>query len=152
MSRETLYIQNCRDSLEAIEMQRFFRNIVAGGYQQLIRTTEEILTHLQAGDTLTLTIYGHASLLHNSNYNLHLSERRIHSLLNFFQEYKNGALLPYLTENGNGQLRFITIPKGSNESAEKREEKGKTSSIYTLSACKERKIEIRSIKITPKKR
>lgn len=152
MSRETLYIQNCRDSLEANRMQKFFRNTVAGGYQQLIRTTEEILNYLQAGDTLTLTIYGHASLLHNSNYNLHLSERRIHTLLNFFQEYKNGALLPYLAKNGNGQLRFITIPKGSNESAEKREEKGKNSSIYTLSACKERKIEIRSIEISPAKR
>lgn len=151
MSRETLYLQNCKDSLEVNGMQTFFRQAVAGGYQQLIRTTEEILTHLQAGDTLTLTIYGHASLLHNSNYNLHLSERRIHSLLNFFQEYKNGALLPYFAENGNGQLRFITIPKGSNESAEKRVEKGEKSSIYTLSACKERKIEIQSIEIMPKR-
>lgn len=151
MDRDELFYQNCQDSAEVINMQKFFLQEVAGGYQQLIRSTEEIIQCLEAGDTLTLTIYGHASILHNSNYNLHLSERRIHSLLNFFREYRGGILLAYFEEGGNGQLRFVTVPKGSDASAEKRNEKRGKSGVYTLSACKERKIEVRSIEIAPKR-
>lgn len=151
MSRKEQFLSYQEDDHQKEEMERFFLYEVAGGYQQLIHLTEKMITYLQKGDTVQVAIYGFASKLHNSTYNLHLSERRIVSLYNFWRNYGNGVLVPYMS-SPQGQLQIKTFAKGSEESMESSLEPYVHNTIYSISASRARRIEIRSVEVRPKKK
>jgi len=77
--------------------------------------------------------------LHNSQYNKHLSSRRIVSLLNYLRKADGGVLLPYLTGEKPG-LRLQIHPEGAVSHAFETDEVRET--VFGLKAAKDRRIVI----------
>ena len=94
---------------------------------------------VESGDTIELVVSGFASPLHNSQYNKHLSSRRIVSLLNFLREADDGRLSPYLSGEKPG-LRLHVYPEGAVNHAFETDEVRET--VFGLRAAKDRKIVI----------
>ena len=94
---------------------------------------------VENGDTVNLVISGFASPLHNSDYNRHLSSRRIVSLLNYLREADDGRLSPYLSGEKPG-LRLQVYPEGALNHAFETDEVRET--VFGLRAAKDRKIVI----------
>jgi len=127
----------------------FFDKEVRAGAQQLEVAAKVMEQELVKGARIELAVKGYASPLAKSDYNLHLTLRRIASMQNFLRNYHDGALIPYLdnVSDEGGQLRIRKIPFG--------EEKANTTvsdqltdkrlSVYSPQAARERKIEILSI-------
>ena len=93
-------------------MEAFFDDSLAAcqtKVQQLLSFIEE---RLAQGQRVTLSIEGYASLLHSGDYNRHLSQRRIVSLLNELKAYKGGALCPFMERK---QLIIKELPYGSSK-------------------------------------
>ena len=90
---------------------------------------------------MELHIKGFASPLHEEVYNINLSKRRISSLINMINNFKNGALKEHLY---NGSLKIIELPFGENKSDKKVSDnpKDRKNSVYSKNAMLERKIEI----------
>lgn len=134
------------DSLTAVQqgMYAFMRDSVATGHDRMILLKNYIREALRNGETVELTVSGFASPLHNSDYNKHLSARRIVSLLNYLYKADNFALAPYLDGDKPG-LVIHTDPQGAVQhtfaSGETRE------TVYGLQAAKDRKIVISATKI-----
>lgn len=129
------------DSLAAVRqgMYAFMRDSVATGHDRVVLLKNYIREALQNGETVELTISGYASPLHNSEYNKHLSSRRIASLLNYLYKADNFALAPYLDGDRLG-LIIHTDPQGAVQHTFASEETRET--VYGLQAAKDRKIVI----------
>ncbi len=129
------------DSLAAVQqgMYAFLRDSVATGHDRILLLKRYIKEALRNGDTVELTVSGYASPLHNSDYNRHLSSRRIVSLLNYLYKADNFALAPYLDGDRPG-LIIHTDPQGAVQHAFATEETRET--VYGLQAAKDRKIVI----------
>ncbi len=121
------------------EMSAFMRDSIAGGYGRLLTLVRHLREALLAGDTVELLISGYASPLHNSDYNLHLSNRRIVSLLNYLQVAEGRFFIPYLNGSLPG-LRILTNPQGAVGPAFTTNDPRET--VYGLRAAMERKIVI----------
>ena len=134
------------DSLASVQqgMYAFLRDSVATGHDRMILLKRYIKEALQNGETVELTISGYASPLHNSDYNKHLSSRRIVSLLNYLYKADNFALAPYLDGDRPG-LTIHTDPQGAVQHTFASEEARET--VYGLQAAKDRKIVITAGKI-----
>ncbi|MEM9022921.1 MAG: DUF1573 domain-containing protein, partial [Bacteroidota bacterium] len=139
------------DKVEAAEanLEEFMLDYLDAGVDKLRLAANVLETALGNGTRIVLGVKGYASPLAKSDYNLNLTLRRISSLENYLDRYKNGLLRPYLNgtaENG-GKLTIKRIPYGetkadkgvSDELADQR------SSVYSREAALERKIEILSI-------
>ena len=87
------------------------------------------------------TLKGILSPLHDKNYNINLSKRRISSLINMVNNFKNGALKEYLD---NRSIKIVELPFGENRSDKKVSDnpKDRKNSVYSKNAMLERKIEI----------
>ena len=93
-------------------MESFFEDSLASCHskvQQLLSFVEE---RLAQGQRITLSIEGYASSLHSSDYNRHLSQRRIVSLLNELKAYNGGVLRRYIERK---QLIIKELPYGSSK-------------------------------------
>lgn len=131
------------------DIETFFTDYVDKGISDLEVFTKLLLAELKKGYQIELTIKGFASPLAKTDYNVHLTKRRIASLMNFLREYNNGEFIPYLdgnAENG-GRLFFVKIPFGeytasSNVSDNFHDQKN---SVYSRAAALERKIEIQTV-------
>ena len=125
-----------RQAAEA-EMSQFLRDSVATGYERLQRLTQYLREALTAGETVELTVSGYASPLHNSDYNLHLSSRRIFSLLNYLRQTDDSFFVPYLDGTKAGLVVHID-PQGAVNRSFQTEETRET--VYGVQAAKDRKI------------
>src|SRR5206468_262934 len=85
------------------EIFELFTQKVDKGYYDLVVFSSQLLTLLQAGNKLEITIKGFCSPLNYNAYNINLGYRRTASLRNYFFHYRDGILLPYLKD---GSLRF----------------------------------------------
>ncbi len=140
------YIKKSGEGLEGDEQRAamyavsaFMRDSVQSSYNRLLLLTKYLNEAVENGDTVALKIQGFASPLHNDQYNKHLSNRRIVSLLNFLKECEGGKLAPYLT----GQKRGIDIevrPEGAVQHSFESDEVRET--VFGLRAAKDRKIVI----------
>ncbi len=142
------YIHKSGEGLSGEEQRRamyavagFMCDSVQTGYARL-QLLQQYLTEAMAnGDTVDLVISGFASPLHNSEYNKHLSSRRIVSLLNYLKKADNGVLVPYITGKKSG-LRLYVYPEGAVNHSFETDEVRET--VFGLRAAKDRKIIIAS--------
>ena len=133
------------DKLDAQdEITDFFDLEVKEGASNLQKFTALMLDELVSGRKIILTVKGFASPLSKSDYNSNLTLRRISSIENFFNEFRDGVLLPYLK---NGQLKVKQQPFGEDKSAADVSDNvnDKRNSIYSKRAAFERRVEIISL-------
>ena len=117
----------------------FMRDSVQTGYARLLKLQQYLTEAMNNGDTVELVISGFASPLHNSEYNKHLSSRRIVSLLNYLQKADNNHLTPYITGEKSGLLLHV-YPEGAVNHSFETDEVRET--VFGLRAAKDRKIVI----------
>lgn len=134
------------DTLVGVQqsMLAFLRDSVDGSCHRLTEMLACLKEALLNGDTVTLSVCGFASPLHSSDYNLHLSSRRIVSFLNYLRKEDNGFFEPYMTGQKTGLILRTDArgaASGRSVSAAARE------TVYGLQAAKDRKITI-SVLIT----
>ena len=113
-----------------IEVEEFFEFTLKKNYNKLNSTLNYILQSLKDGNNMELHIKGYASPLHNKDYNINLSKRRISSLINMVNNFKNGSLKEYLY---NGRLKIIELPFGENRSDKRVSDnpKDRKNSVYS---------------------
>ncbi len=111
-----------------------------------------LLSKMENGEKIDISIRGYASALYNETYNYALSERRIETIINYMEKWNDGALKHYLNTLANDSLPFLNIKTMAMGKIESKSENPKNieerrKSIYTLDAMYERRIEIRLIEI-----
>lgn len=123
------------------QMTAFFNDSIATGYDRLVKFCDALVEVLEAGYDVEFDINGFASPLSNSDYNKHLSSRRIGSVLNYMSQ-ANGKLAPYI----NGSKSGLTIHKNPEGEVSHKETSTSTSvTVYGLQAAKDRKIVISNV-------
>ena len=140
------YIHKSGQGLTGEEQRRamyavagFMRDSVQTGYARLQLLQQYLTEAMQNGDTVDLVISGFASPLHNSEYNKHLSSRRIVSLLNYLHKADDGRLSSYLSGDKPG-IRLYISPEGAVNHSFETDEVRET--VFGLRAAKDRKIVI----------
>ncbi|MBI5540470.1 MAG: hypothetical protein HY951_10460 [Bacteroidia bacterium] len=147
--------QNLKDEAKdkaMVEIEGFFIDSVEKNFNKLIKFSQLMEQLLSIGQNIEITIKGFASPLNSNAYNINLSKRRIQSLVNFFNEYKDGVFVQYINgTNSNGAKLNI-----------KREAFGEEmvvtgvsdnlndvrNSVYSPSAACERKIAVIAVSFT----
>ena len=126
------------------EVKTFFDDSIATGYNRLQKLTDALVEVLEAGYSVSFNISGFASPLSNSDYNMHLSSRRIESVLNYMKQANGGKLAPYITGQKSG-LTIYKNPKGEVAHAETSTAQRVT--VYGLQAAKDRRIVIDNVQV-----
>ena len=131
-------------------VKKFFLDSLQANFNKLNLILDQILSELTSGKKVEIQIKGYASPLHEKQYNINLSKRRIKSFVNYV-ELHQGKVFSFYLENGNFQI--IELPFGENNAANSvsSNPNDKKNSIYGIDAMLERKIEIIDIKLIEKK-
>jgi len=136
---------NDRDS-SIKRIDHFFKKKVEGGIEEFDLFMDLLYGQLQKGQSVVITIKGYASPLAASDYNIHLTKRRIESLVNYLYVYKEGEIAPYIdgTAKNGAKIEFVKIPFGDSKAARTTSDdlKDKINSVYSPDAMEERRIEI----------
>lgn len=121
-----------------MEATRFFETEIQSGYYDLLRVTENLLFALRDGERIVLTLEGYSSPLADNEYNRQLAERRIQTIVNHFENYKNGALKEFIGD----ELEIKKIPYGENPNAAGVSDRAddRRSSVYSPKASLERRV------------
>jgi len=125
-------------------VESFFNDSIQTGYNRLVKMTDVIVEALKDGQTVEFTISGFASPLSSSDYNKHLSARRIESVLNYMKLAHGGFLAPYINGSKPG-LTIHKVPEGQVNHSFSTTAARET--VYGLQAAKDRKIVIDKITI-----
>ncbi|NND77414.1 MAG: DUF1573 domain-containing protein [Flavobacteriales bacterium] len=132
----------------------FFENKAQAGVDKLELVSKLLLRELEQGARIDLAIKGYASPLAQSDYNKNLTLRRIHSLINYFNEYEDGAFITYMNDvaPSGGYLGIEKIPFGESKASRTVSDNvnDQRNSIYSKAAAMERKIEILAIEKSDK--
>ena len=125
-------------------VKKFFSDSLQANFNKLNLILEQILSELTSGKKVEIQIKGYASPLHEIQYNINLSKRRIMSLTNFINLYKSNIFNPYMLSK---KLIITVMPFGESKSPKKISDDPKNikKSIYGIDAMLERKIEIINI-------
>lgn len=143
--------------------QDFFAREVQGGAESLNRFAAVLSNYLKKGNSLSIQVKGYASPIAGSRYNDMLSRRRIKAIENFFREYDDGALKPFID---NGQLEIAQAAYGEGRSGKDQppgierllsdlgalgnlaisNSRDRRISVYGLAASVERRVEIVEVK------
>ena len=124
------------------EVRTFFNDSIATGYDRLQKLTNTLVDLLEEGSSVSFTISGFASPLSNNDYNMHLSKRRIESVLNYMKQANGGKLAPYI----NGEKSGLTIYKNPNGEVNPPEpSQAQRVTVYGLQAAKDRRIVIHNL-------
>lgn len=149
MAQKQTYISQCSKGLSAQDaanndITTFFNETIQTGYDRLVQFTNAIIEVLEEGYSVSFDISGFASPLSNSDYNMHLSSRRIESVLNYMKQAQGGKLAPYI----NGSKSGLTITKNpSGEVSHSEISNSNSVTVYGLQAAKDRRIEITNVKV-----
>ena len=135
MEKEYIYLSNCE------KVASFFNDSLKGNYNKLNIMLDHILKELNLGNKIELHIKGYSSPLHEKEYNINLSKRRIMSLKNYIIEYKKGVFIKFLNSE---KIIIKELPFGEEKASRNvsSDPKNKSLSIYSIEAMLERKIEI----------
>lgn len=131
------------------DIESFFIEYVDQGVRDLEVFRDLLLEELNRGAKLNITIKGFASPLAKTDYNVHLTKRRIASLQNYFREYDNGIFVKYLdgTADNGARIVFSEIPFGEYTANQLTSDNPNDvqHSVYSRAAAIERKVEIQSV-------
>lgn len=139
----TLYRQY-KDHLSTLSFQdvhQFLTDSIVFGFNQLNILSHNLRSYLENGKELELSIYGFASPLHHSDYNYHLSVRRIVSFLNYLISTEDGFFEPYMQKRVKG-LTISIYPEGAVSHQFNSNDINET--VYGLQAMRDRKIHIQA--------
>ena len=128
------------------EITELFEKRVDKGYYDLVAFASELLSLLQAGNKVEVTVKGYCSPLNFNAYNIKLGYRRVASLRNYFFHYREGILLPFVAT---GKLNIRNESFGE-ETASKNisdSRDDKRNSVYNPAAALERRVEIISVEL-----
>ncbi len=141
------YQEAWKGNTEAIDA--FFRDQVDHGFAQLNDFVRLLKQAMNEGQRIELQVRGFASPLAKSDYNKNLSLRRIQSMINYLRQMEHGLFIPYLdgTAANGGRLTVRKSPFGEDKSAAgiSDELKDLKSSVYSVGASRERRIEIEQV-------
>ena len=132
-----------RKNQALISIDEFFQDMHSGwGTLQLFMDKLEII--LREGHSIDIFLKGFASPRAKSDYNQLLSARRVISVRNEVDKYRNGLFKKYLD---NRQFKIKEIPFGESQAASGVSDKleDEKNSIYSINAAKERRVEILEI-------
>ncbi len=132
------------------EIEALFSDSVEFGMQQLEKFSKLLTKILPEGEQVKITLKGYCSALASNDYNRNLARRRIACLRNYFANYNNGELLPYIITNENlsekkGSIEFTEVEIGEINSGTSDDLKNKRLSVFSPNAALERKIQIIAI-------
>ena len=151
MAAKSNYVTNAGKGLAGTQksnaqnaVETFFNDSIQTGYERLVKLTNFIVEALKDGQAVEFTISGFASPLSNSDYNKHLSSRRIESVLNYMSRAHGGYLAPYISGDKPG-LTIHKVPEGQVNHTFSTNATRET--VYGLQAAKDRKIVIDRISI-----
>ncbi len=127
------------------EIDNFFESDVRAGKETLEAFSLQLLRYLEQGESAEIKIKGFASPRAQSDYNKSLTKRRVSSLRNHFQRWQGGALIQYIN---NQQLKITEITLGEDAASQGISDnmQDRKSSIYSIDASKERRVEIIEIR------
>jgi tetratricopeptide (TPR) repeat protein len=126
------------------QVELFFDEKIQGGFEKLNQLCEILLVSMTKGENIVLGIKGFASNVGNVEYNNLLSKRRLSALEQYFESYKGGVLLPYLSNTSGGTLKIIRLPFEKNTISNLPNSADK---VYGLEAANDRKIEIYNLSL-----
>jgi len=126
------------------ELNTFFNNEVKKGFDKYEVFKNQLILVLESGQKVNIYLRGYTSPIAPSEYNIALGKRRIDSVRREFDEWGNGALLPYIRT---GQLTITERSFGEETSPTtiSDDPKRPSQSIYSPSASRERRVEIDEI-------
>ncbi len=131
--------------LAEAKIENFFEHNVRLEYENFKGFLDHLINYLEQGNRAELLIKGYASPLADAKYNEILTKKRTTSLQNEILQYKDGVLLPYYKE---GKLLITEKPFGETKAPPYVSDNAtdRRNSVYSVEACKERRIEILEIK------
>ena len=123
----------------------FFDTHVERGYTFLGRFSEILLKRLESGESVEIFIKGFTSPRAEKTYNLALGKRRINSLRNHFDTWRDGIFAAYLKK---GQLKISERSFGEATADESISDDlvDLRNSVYSIGASRERRVEIVEVK------
>jgi tetratricopeptide (TPR) repeat protein len=133
------------------DLASFFSTEVDAGMADLHAFTDQVWKALEEGLEVTLMVQGFASPLAKTDYNVHLTRRRIDSIKNYFEELDNGKFAPYMNSE-HPMLRFEEVPMGEFKADKTVSDNyyDQRNSVYSKAASYERRIEIIEMRTTKK--
>ena len=149
-SQYPIYLQKVAEARDSVSAQfqtqllyQFFQNEVDKGMQDLALFREQVWQALQSGQQVSIMVQGFASPLAKSDYNVHLTNRRISSIINYFEEIDGGKFAPYM-QTSPLRLQFIEVPMGEYQANKEVSDNyyDQRNSVYSKDASLERRIEI----------
>ncbi len=151
--RKATFIQRITanlDSLEAFTKRRAFEDFFdreVKEFQSDFRLFgSRLKEYLEAGNSIVIGIRGFSSPRAGKEYNYYLSQRRINSVVNFFNTFQDGMYKPYIE---NGQLSFSEVVCGEDGCGDRPEVPDdladEVGSIFSLLATLERRVEIQCL-------
>ncbi len=134
-----------KDPKRKDDVVKFFSDKVDEGFYKLMLFVSKLKKELESGKSFKLGIQAYCSPLANSDYNVHLANRRIASIVNYIYHFQEGSLQKYFA---NKQLVLEHVPYGESQSPisvnDNRLQVDK--SVYDPSAAMERRVSIIYIK------
>jgi tetratricopeptide (TPR) repeat protein len=131
------------------DIESFFVEYVDKGVADLQLFRDLLLKELDRGAKINITIKGFASPLAKTDYNVNLTKRRIHSLINYMRAWNGGVFAKYLdaTAPNGGKVVFSQVPFGEYTANQLTSDNPNDmqNSVYSRAAAIERKIEIQSV-------
>jgi len=136
-----------QEKINAVDtINDFFENAVGHGFRNLELLADLLKTELDSGKNVSIKVKGYASPLNSSEYNYHLSKRRITSLINYLYSVDGGYFVPFLEGDSAvaGRLTIYQDPRGDKNAASyvSGNPNDKRNSVYSKAAALERRIQI----------
>ncbi len=124
-------------------METFFDGEVRLGFEHLAAYKQTLRNYLSKGFDMEIVLQGYASPLAELDYNQKLAARRVQSVVNYF----NSSLSRYVKT---GRLKITVEAVGESNSSASDDAKN-PNSIFSLEASRERRVEVKDIRILGKR-
>lgn len=126
------------------QASQFFDAEVKAGFEKYDVFKNQLLLVLESGQNVNIYLRGYASPIALDDYNKALGRRRVDSVRKEFDDWNDGALLPYIKS---GQLTVTERSFGEDTSPLEVSDDPKRpyASIYSPAASRERRVEIDEI-------